>query len=229
MSSIDTEIDIEVATSPAIAHPPPKQLWQVAFRLARCLSALATDENRDRAKLASLRRGLGKENGWDPQLASIVNPQIGNINDRQATICYHVAALFGLHPVGRKNGEEETARNGNYRSFTQSLHLYAYDRFQNGGGSLDEIKQPLDRRVMALLNADGEDVFTHLRYAVSLLRNSTIPVDWEKLIVDLDRWDDPDRSVQRAWSRAWWRPPIWMDDTSPRVSSEATESKNAGA
>ncbi|MGI8405312.1 MAG: type I-E CRISPR-associated protein Cse2/CasB [Thermomicrobiales bacterium] len=221
MSSIDTNIDIEAATSPAIADPPPKTFRQVAYGLANYLSALATDENRDRAKLAALRRGLGKENGWDPQLASIVNPRIGTIPDRQATICYHVAALFGLHPVGWKRGEDDSARYEN-RSFTQSLHLLARQQSQEGGRSLDDIKQPLDRRAMALLNADSDDVFDHLRYAVSLLRGSEIPVDWGKLILDLDKWDEPDRAVQRRWSRAWWPAPRWVDGSTSEGAPEAT-------
>lgn len=223
MSSIDTTIDVEEAASPATAESPPKSLGQVAYGLANYLAALATDENRDRAKLASLRRGLGQADGWDPQLASIVNPRIGNIPDRQATICYHVAALFGLHPVGWKRGEDDSARYEN-RSFTQSLHMLAFQQSQEGGRSLDDIKQPLDRRLMALLNANSDDVFDHLRYTVSLLRGTEIPVDWGKLILDLDRWDEPDRSVQRTWSRAWWPAPKWVDGSTGAASSEATTS-----
>lgn len=220
MSGIDS--DIEAATSPTTAAPP-RTFRQTAYGLAAYLSALATDENRDRAKLAALRRGLGQPGGWDPQLAGIVNPRIGDIAERRTTICYQVAALFGLHPVGWKRGGDDSARYEN-RSFTQSLHLYASERSQNGGGSLDDIKQPLDRRVMALLNADSDDVFTHLRYAVSLLRNSKIPVDWGKLILDLDRWDEPDRKVQRTWSRAWWPAPPWVDGGTSGASSESTTS-----
>jgi CRISPR system Cascade subunit CasB len=224
MSSIDTASENEVATSPTIAEPPPKSFGQIAFGLAKYLSSLATDENRDRAKLAALRRGLGKENGWDPQLASIVNPRIGDIAERRTTICYQVAALFGLHPVGwpRASGDSDTERYQN-RTFGRSLHLYAVDKSKSSG-TLEDIKQPLDRRLMALLNADSDDVFDHLRYAVSLLRGTEIPVDWGKLMLDLDRWDEPDRSVQRTWSRAWWPAPPWVDGGTGVPSSESTTS-----
>ncbi len=228
MSSIDTASENEVATSPTVAEPPPKSFGQIAFGLAHYLSSLATDENRDRAKLAALRRGLGEEDGWDPQLASIVNPRIGTIHDDEATICYHVAALFGLHPVGWKRGGDDSARYEN-RSFTQSLHVLARQQSQEGGRLIEDIKQPLDRRVMALLNADSDDVFDHLRYAVSLLRGTEIPVDWGKLMLDLDRWDEPDRIVQRTWSRAWWPAPPWVDGGTGVPSSESTASGGMGA
>ena len=214
---------IELTEFPVMGDRPPRTFRQTAYGLAAYLSFLATDENRDRAKLAALRRGLGQPGGWDPQLASIVNPRIGNIHDRQATICYHVAALFGLHPVGWKRGEDDSARYEN-RSFTQSLHVLARQQSQEGGRLIEDIKQPLDRRVMALLNANSDDVFDHLRYAVSLLRGTEIPVDWGKLMLDLDRWDEPDRSVQRTWSRAWWPAPPWVDGGTGVPSSESTTS-----
>lgn len=193
----------------------PKSFGQTAYGLAAYLSSLATDENRDRAKLASLRRGLGKPGGWDSQLANVVNPRINDVRDDQATICYQVAALFGLHPVGwpRAAGDATAERYPN-RTFGRSLHLYALDKAKSGG-TLDDIKQPLDRRMMALLDANSDEVYDHLRYAVSLLRGTEIPVDWGKLMVDLDRWDDPARPVQRAWSRAWWPAPAWTNDAAP--------------
>jgi len=211
---------IELTESPVMGDRPPRTFRQTAYGLATYLSLLATDENRDRSKLAALRRGLGQPDGWDPQLASIVNPRIGDISERRAVICYQVAALFGLHPVGWGRSEGDDARFEN-RSFARSLHLYAIDK-SKAGKSLDDIKQPLDRRVMALLNADSDDVFTHLRYAVGLLRGTDIPVDWGKLMVDLDRWDEPDRDIQRRWSRAWWPAPDWASPAPVSSSSDET-------
>jgi len=188
---------------------PQRTFRQVAYGLAKYLASLVTEESRDRAKLAALRRGLGRPDGWDPQLASIVNPRITDIsNKKQEEICYQVSALFGLHPVSWPRSDDETERHAN-RTFGRSLHLYAVDRAKEGG-TLEDIKQPLDRRMMALLDANSDDVFDHLRYAVSLLRGTEIPVDWGKLMMDLERWDDPDRHVQRAWSRSWWPAPHWI-------------------
>ncbi|MGB3307355.1 MAG: type I-E CRISPR-associated protein Cse2/CasB [Thermomicrobiales bacterium] len=196
-----------------------RKFGQVAYGLARYLSSLVSDENRDRAKLAALRRGLGRPGGWDPQLASIVNPLITDVKSKQQEeICYQVSALFGLHPVSWPQSEDETERYAN-RTFGRSLHLYAVDKAKEGG-TLEDIKLPLDRRMMALLDANSDDVFDHLRYAVSLLRGTEIPVDWGRLMVDLERWDDPDRHVQRAWSRAWWPAPYW-------ISREAEASNTA--
>lgn len=202
--------------------PGRPTIWQVARRLARELDNLIDREEnrRDRAKLAALRRGLGKPGGWDPQLATVVNPHIGDLSQTHAEICYQVAALFGLHPVSWLQTDDDTRSDA--RSFGGSLHRYAVAKSAEGG-SLDDIKKPLDRRVMALLDANSEDVYDHLRYAVSLLRGSEITVDWERLMKDLANWDHPSRIVQRTWARAWWPAPLWATSASTAESEPSNE------
>lgn len=192
---------------------------RAAARLGGYLTTLADESDRDRGKLAALRRGLGEPDGWHPQLANVVNPYIHDVPDRMTPMFYQVAALFGLHPVTRRSGEGTSGRFVE-RSFTHALHQHALQRSREGGGSIEDMKKPLDRRVMALLNADREDLFHHLRYATSLLRGSDIPVDWVQLIIDLDRWDLPDREVQRRWSRAWWPAPAWANESVPATSAD---------
>lgn len=209
-----------MSNSTAVSKTRNDVIWEAARDLARSLAGLANDENRDRAKLAALRRGLGEPDGWHPQLANVVNPYLHDVSDYDAPIFYQVAALFGLHPVARRSGDEQTSGRFVERSFTHALHQRALQRSGEGGGSIEDIKKPLDRRVMALLNADREDLFHHLRYATSLLRGSDIPVDWVRLIIDLDHWDEPDREVQRRWSRAWWPAPGWADGTAPATSAD---------
>jgi CRISPR system Cascade subunit CasB len=204
-----------MSASSSVQQNAPATIPRAAARLGGYLATLADESDRDRGKLAALRRGLGEPDGWHPQLANVVNPSIHDVPDHKAPIFYKVAALFGLHPVARRSGDNQPSGRLVERSFTHALHQYALQRSREGGGSIDDIKKPLDRRVMALLNADTEDVFHHLRYATSLLRGSDIPVDWVRLIIDLDRWDLPDREVQRRWSRAWWPAPGWADESAP--------------
>lgn len=201
---------------------------RAAARLAGYLATLADESDRDRAKLAALRLGLGQPDGWHPQLANIVNPSIHDVPDWKAPIFYQVAALFGLHPVTQRPGEDQVPRRFAERSFTHALHLYAVQRAAERGASIDDVKKPLDRRVMALLNADRDDVFHHLRYTTSLLRGSDIPVDWARLIIDLDRWDTPDREVQRRWSRAWWPAPSWASPTADTTIAAASADTMTG-
>lgn len=206
--------------TPANAYDPAT-VRRAAYRLSGYLTTLANESDRDRGKLAALRRGLGQPDGWHPQLANVVNPLIHDVPDRKTPIFYQVAALFGLHPDARRSGEQPAGRFVE-RSFTQALHLYTQQQARESGRKLEDVKKPLDRRVMALLNADSEDVFHHLRYAVSLLRGSEIPVDWAQLIIDLDRWDTPDREVQRRWSRAWWPTPAWATSESETATDQVT-------
>lgn len=206
-------------TVPPVAHDLDV-IRRAAYRLSGHLAALANES--DRAKLAALRRGLGQPEGWHPQVANVVNPLIHDVPDRKAPIFYQVAALFGLHPLARRSGEAPAGRPVE-RSFTHALHLYIQQQARESGRKPEDVKKPLDRRVMALLNADSEDVFHHLRYTTSLLRGSEIPIDWAQLIIDLNWWETPDREVQRRWSRAWWPAPTWATN-SDETAGDAADS-----
>jgi len=150
----------------------------------------------DRAALAALRRGLGREAGaaWDsyPIVMRYVRRDAGRTEENAF---FTVAALFGLYPSAswRRSGENDK-------------------RPTNLGASLAILKSKnpdsdsIERRFVALLNADAEDLPTHLRHAVSLIKASDvpIPIDWIKLLGHLRSWNSPERWVQRDWSRAFW-------------------------
>lgn len=195
------------------------QIATVAYRLAGAMKSWSDPKQPDRRKLAVLRRGLADPDGWDIQLATVVNPLLEGVPPNRETIFYQVAALYGLHPVPWITGEQTEDRPN--RAFTTSLHRYAVSKAPGGGKALDEVRKPLDRRVMALLNADSEDVFHHLRHVVRLLRNSDIPVHWAQLMIDLHQWDYNGRPVQRRWSRAWWPAPDWLRDRNERSGDTA--------
>lgn len=206
-------------TDGATIAPQKGSFRAAAHRLAAALAVLADPERRDRGKLASLRRGLGQDDGWHPAVAMVVDPEIANLEVRDERLLgfYQAAALFGLHPEPRRR--EVTAPRLIDRSFTRAMHELALRRASERGGALEDVKKPLDRRVIALLDADRADIFHHLRHAVGLLRGTDIGIDWAQLMLDLDDWDRPDRSVQRRWSRAWWPAPTWTAATSTSVES----------
>src|SRR5207249_1473109 len=62
----------------------------------------------------------------------------------------------------------------------------------------------IERRFVALLAADREDVGDHLRALMGLLRQHEVPVNWLELLRDLGNWDSADRDVQRRWARSFW-------------------------
>src|SRR5205085_1234501 len=73
----------------------------------------------------------------------------------------------------------------------------------------------IERRFVALLAADREDVDDHLRAALGLLRQHDVPVNWLELLRDLGDWKRPERDVQRRWARSFW------GSTSPDPSATA--------
>ncbi|MGH7390347.1 MAG: type I-E CRISPR-associated protein Cse2/CasB [Candidatus Rokuibacteriota bacterium] len=151
-------------------------------------------ERGDRAALAALRRGLGKAPGVVTEMDRHVVPWLrGDQPVPQDAAFYLVASLFAAWHQGRDAVEEFSGSLG------KSLRVMADDSPERHAG--------VERRLMAILASHSEELPTHLRHAVSLLRSGDVPVDWCRLLGDLARWDHPDRIVQRRWARDFWHEP----------------------
>jgi len=188
-------------------------------QLSRLFFSLADESKRDRGTLAGLRKGLGEPRGWHPAVAMVVDRAIGDVHlrDSQRDVLNMTAALFSIHPNIRKRED---------RWGTSLLDSLSQLQVSLGRTS-DEDRQALDRRVMALLNADQEDVFHHLRHLIRLFRNADVAIDWIQLAYDLDSWSSTERSVQRRWARQWWGAPGWVSwqeaPASPATAGAETE------
>lgn len=178
--------------NPATSSPMEPMRLNVP-RLIAGLRRLAEPEERvDRAALAALRRGLGKRPGEAPEMFPVLVPLLpgGRLWPWDETCAYMVASLFATHPAiwdGPDDGR-----------WTRNL-----------GASLRRLRQLTDsdgpnRRFVALLNSEGDDLGEHLRGIIALLRGNDIPVDWQQLTYDLLRWDRPSREVHRRWADAYW-------------------------
>lgn len=185
-------------------------------RLSSLFFSLADESKRDRGTLAGLRKGLGEPKGWHPSVSMVVDRAIGDVHlrDSQRDVLNMTAALFSIHPNIRK-------REG---SWGTSLLVSLSQLQVSLGRTSDEDRQSLDRRVMALLNADQEDVFHHLRNLIRLFRNSEVAIDWMQLAYDLDRWSSTERSVQRRWARNWWGAPGWVSQQEAPASPVTSDS-----
>lgn len=62
----------------------------------------------------------------------------------------------------------------------------------------------IERRFTALLAAHTDDLPFYLRQAISFLRSKEVPVNWDALFYDLQRWGSENRTVQKYWARAFW-------------------------
>jgi len=145
----------------------------------------------DRAALAALRRGLGKDPGTVAEMHRYVVPWLpAGCSRWQEDAYYLVAALFAWHQGSwhREEGSPELTNLG--ASFARLAESVDSDS--------------VERRFVALLNCHRDDLPTHLRHAVGLLKSREIPVDWGQLLGDIQNWTLEGRVVQRSWARAFW-------------------------
>ena len=134
----------------------------------------------DRAAMAALRRGLGKPGG-DPAMYRYVVPFIGD-KERHAWRYFTVAALFGYHH-DRLDGDNNVGK---------------------AMGTLER-NDSLEKRFAWLVDSDTEDLPVRLKSIFSLLKSKGIGVDYHRLFADLGGWDHPDRYVQLAWAKGFYR------------------------
>lgn len=182
--------------------PQTERVRLDAPRLIRELESLVPHvdpdgkEKGDRAALAALRRGLGKEPGEAPDVFPVLLPILpeGQLSRWDERIAYLVASLFALYPDAPP--WPESSRAHWQRNLGASLRQLA-DQTDSEGP---------ERRFVALLNSDVDDLPHHLRGIIALLKSakSPVPVDWVRLIWDLRGWSNPERRVQKDWAGAFW-------------------------
>ena len=173
--------------SPGDTSEPRAERAQQEWRFIEMLKGLERRE--DLGALAALRRGLGRAPGTASQMYPYVVPYLPD-DKRDEDTYYLIAALFAWH-----RRDWQAADSNTDTGFGAS-----YRRLWD-----DTKSESTERRFVALLNARREDLPEHLRHAVGLLKSKEIPINWLALLRDVTRWDDERRSVQRRWSRAFWR------------------------
>lgn len=137
-------------------------------------------EKDDRAALANLRRGLGKEVGTSTEMYRYIFPKLRYKSDEKAY--FLLASLFGFYS------------NANHTE-------------GNLGASIASIKDKsgsIEKRFVALLNSREEVLSEHLRQIVALLRSEKAPVNWIELLKGIKFWSNSNRSIQRDWGRSFW-------------------------
>lgn len=151
------------------------------------LERLAADD--DRAALARLRRGLGKEPGFATERDGWVIARLPPLNQRDLSIFALIASLFASHP--------ESGGRGNFGASFRVLGRL-------NGTADGKPNESVEKRFVALLNTNLEDLGNHLRHAVTLLKANNVAVDWRLLLHDISGWNHSDRWVQLRWSREFW-------------------------
>ena len=140
---------------------------------------------KDGAALANLRRGLGKP----PKTVMEMYPYLGQFlshepKPRYENAVFIVAALFAFYPDAPTD-------------------------IGNLGASLRRLKDEsgnIEKRFVALLNADEDYLQNYLRQIIGLLKSNErkVAVNWQRLFTDIQFWGDDNRIVQRNWARSFW-------------------------
>lgn len=140
----------------------------------------------DRAVLAHLRRGLGKEAGTAMEMFPYIARFVQTKFRSEENAYFLVASLFGLYPTNSWKSDEK------YNNLGKSLSF------------LKEESDSIEKRFVALLNSDEEDLPNHLRQIISLLKSKEKPINWFQLLKDIKNWSHEDRYVQRNWAKGFW-------------------------
>lgn len=165
---------------------------------------LQTLDQRDRGAMAALRRSLGFAPGTYPPAFPSVERFAAKADDKPSLrqALYLTAGLFALHPL-QASGHSLAA---------------VLARVMTQRGSLS-----IEKRFIALLAAEPEELPDHLRQAISLLAADRVGVDYAELLGDLSVWLQPrafeerDRLRQR-WARTFYRAAV--ADDSPGAAAQ---------
>jgi CRISPR system Cascade subunit CasB len=136
----------------------------------------------DRATLAELRRGLGKDASHTLIHAGRLFGGVPSAVRAQDDAVL-VATLFASHPDDR-GGVSLGRAMRELRDKTDS--------------------ESVEKRFVRLLDCAREDLDGHLRHAVALLKAKDIAVDWADLLRRVCEWDYSDRRSQRSWANDYW-------------------------
>lgn len=150
------------------------------------LDRLDEINKRDARVRAVLRRSLAFDPGAFPAAYPYIEPFLKEDDSHwRRRVHYLVAALWASH--------WKTGRDG------VSLPIgKAAARHQLATESAST-----ERRFIALLDADADELPYRLRQMVALLKDQTI--DFSALLTDLLRWQSPDKRIQNQWARQFYR------------------------
>lgn len=127
---------------------------------------------------AALRRSLAFALGAYPPAMPYVEPWVKGEEGWRREAHYLVAALYAL-----KDGEHQPGR-----TLAQALRQAKESRNS----------ESLEKRFLALLDADRDQIAYRLRQAVGLVEGG---LDFAQLLDDLLFWFHPERRVQARWAR----------------------------
>lgn len=179
--------------------------WLAGY-VVQTLNKLASDPNeaRVRARLAELRRGVGRRPGDMPELWGLLFSDMpeamlsdGGEPTRAEWAAYTALTLYALHQQSRDVRRENMYQEG------QGLGR-AVGRLVKS----EDDRERVARRFNAFATADDmQEAAHHLRGLVQLLRAEGIPMDYVRLALDLYDFQFPESApgVRLRWGQDFYR------------------------
>lgn len=177
-----------------------------------------TQESAARARLAALRRGLGKQPGEVPEVLPVLIPLLGDrpLLPHERNVAFLVGPLFASYPRPYREKALPEDRRNLGGSLWVLQHSPNRDDELDGSATIEQTPAseddvgrsgltPIERRFIALLDSPYDDLAEQLRGIVKLLAGKDIPIDWARLTRDLLGWEHPNRVVQLKWAESFWR------------------------
>jgi CRISPR system Cascade subunit CasB len=164
----------------------------------------------ERKGFAELRRSLG--DGQDLRAVPYVEPFVKEqgLQSIRRQMFYLVAGLFCLieRPIDLKLDTMPQPRAGNLGDSVAQSYL---KRERSGS---------IEKRFVALLDADLEQLPQRLRQMLTLLHADKVEIAWEQLLRALCYWNSDERQVQHEWARSFYI------KTAPAIKADAEDSDN---
>lgn len=176
-----------------------KTRWEE--NLVAKLAPLADPKNPQRDVLAHLRRGLAAPDyalirtGW-------LFANLGKkLTDYELSAALLVAGLFAWVKGNCPHSPDKDLNFG--RAF---------------GGTADYVEKRR-KRFIDLLDADSDDLPFKLRQAITLINGA--PLNWALLLKHVQKWDHPDRWVQKTWAQGFWSHSQAAEEDEPNAEAAA--------
>ena len=174
---------------------------------ARLISALSSAAERDSSVIATLRRSLAFDPGAFAPAFPYLEPIVGNQPEFRRKPAYLVAGLWALC-------QRRVTDTSNSVSLASALRRVSSQRSSKS----------IEKRFVALLDSDEDELPSRLRQSISIIAADSIPINWAGLLDDLLRWSHPDRFIQKRWARDYWRS---AENSDTQTSNEETETSSS--
>lgn len=172
-------------------------------------------ERDDRTTLASLRRGMGQPPGTVLETTRVVDHMLDEDDpDWVRDTLYIIGPLFAHHPLSETGNRWKSNMGSHFRG------LFADN---------EDPPPNVERRFMALLASEPDDLPDGLRQAITLLKAKDVPVNWRNLFDDVQQWLDrrsegeaKRQDIRLRWSQRFWRLPAPSTTANSQPTQPAT-------